>query len=302
MIRPPRDVPVIDRGHQTTCSGSGESGPTVHSHGILIHTYEPRPGLGRHQILDGRSTGFFHRHRGGTLHTAVWEPTIPVLDQSHLTSQGIRTSQLLPGAGDVDALGSCTGNAGTAHLSALLTREQCAAAGLDVTDPAAAEEWAIGLYAGATRQDEWLAQSWPPTDCGSSGLGVARELKARGLVASYVHATDADAIADLLQRQAVMYGTPWYNAWFEPHGRSALLDDIPNWQSSGIDGGHEICGVELESVVQDHAGRVVPEQTVVRFRNSWGRSWGDEGCFRLRLSTYITLRRHVTAVQFRLAA
>ena len=38
---------------------------------------------------------------------------IPVLDQEDLNAQGIDTSAIVPGAQRVDALGSCTCNAGT---------------------------------------------------------------------------------------------------------------------------------------------------------------------------------------------
>ena len=43
-----------------------------------------------------------------------------VLDQSDLLAQGIDTSELVPGAKEVDALGSCTANAFHAHLSTVV--------------------------------------------------------------------------------------------------------------------------------------------------------------------------------------
>jgi len=275
----------------------------VHQHGIRIHQYDPHPRLGRHQILDARSLPFIHRHHGGSLKPALWQPKTPVLDQQDLLAQGINVASLVPGGvPGTDALGSCTGNAGTAALSTVLTAVQCEAAGLSLTDPAAAEQFAIRLYAEATRQDEWLAQQWPPTDCGSSGLGVARALRARGLVGSYVHAADADGIASLLQSGPLMLGMPWYNAWFEPPGSGAFVDDAPYWSTSGLAGGHEVCAVGLETVVQDTSGRVVPERTVLLIRNSWSRSWGDQGHFRMRLSTYTSQRRQIDVQQLRLAS
>ncbi|GAA4932885.1 hypothetical protein ACFPM3_04145 [Streptomyces coeruleoprunus] len=77
-----------------------------------------------------------------------------VLDQRNLIAQGIRTSQLGLDT-DVDTLDSCTGNAATAPLSNILTPARAAAVGLALTDAAAAERYAIDLYAEATRHDRW---------------------------------------------------------------------------------------------------------------------------------------------------
>jgi hypothetical protein len=34
---------------------------------------------------------------------------------------------------------------------------------------------------------------------------------------------------------------------------------------------------------------VIPDKTIVRFRNSWTEGWGDHGSYRAHLSTYIAL-------------
>jgi hypothetical protein len=89
---------------------------------------------------------------------------------------------------------------------------------------------------------------------------------------------------------------PWPNAWFEPPA-SGFVDDARGWERSGIAGGHEVCVIGLVKVVLDHAGRIVPEKSVVRIRNSWGRSFGLSGDFLLRLSTYNRLRSAVDLIQ-----
>jgi hypothetical protein len=231
-----------------------------------------------------------------------WQPRIPVLDQERFHTQGIDVVDLVAGAENVDALGACTGFAGTAALSILLGEAGCAAAGLDTADPVRAAEYAIRLYAEATREDQWLAEQWPPTDCGSSGLGVARALKARGLISSYVHATSASALCSLLQNGPVMVGMEWREAFFEPDRRGFI--DSGDWSRSPTAGGHEVCVTALERVKRTWTGRLDLRRTVVRVRNSWGPGWGDHGEFRCRLSTLYgpELGPSTDAIQLRLVA
>jgi len=266
------------------------------THGVLVRHYTPHPTLGRHQVLDARSLAYRRRHRGEALRPVHWQPAIPVLNQQDLIAQGIRTSAEVPGAPDVDALGSCTANAAAAALSVLLAPAALKRAGLPADDAAGAERWAIRLYSEATKVDEFLPYQWPPADSGSSGLGVARALKARGLVRSYTHALDADAIAAALQDGPLLLGLPWFNAWFTP-GPNGFVDAVPYWRTSGLAGGHEVCAIGLEDVAQYADGRVIPERTVIRVRNSWGPDWGSGGDFFLRLSTYVALREQIDAIQ-----
>ncbi|GHE80100.1 hypothetical protein GCM10014715_39330 [Streptomyces spiralis] len=264
------------------------------THGILTHRYPHHTKLGRHQVLDARSLQWVHEHTGAALKPVQHTPRIPVLDQEDLFAQGIHLSQVIAGAEDVDALGSCTGNAGTAGVSLLLDDAEAKAAGLDLADPKSVEEWAIGLYAEATGLDD-ADGTFPPADTGSSGLAIAKALKRRGLVGHYRHATNATAVASLLQTGGLLFGVPWFKAWFEPD-RYGFIDG-GDWESSPLAGGHEIFVTGLEQVVQDHAGRVEPGSTVIRFRNSWSRSWGDDGDGLMTLATYQRLRRYIDAIQ-----
>ncbi|MFE2578854.1 hypothetical protein [Streptomyces sp. NPDC059378] len=266
------------------------------THGILHHRYPHHAKLGRHQVLDARSLQWVHQHTGAAIRPICHAPRIPVLDQGNLLAQGIYLSEVVPGANDIDALGSCTGNAGTAAVSLLLDDTAAQTAGLDLSDAEAAEKWAIGLYAEATSLDD-TDGTFPPADTGSSGLAIAKALKRRGLVGHYRHATSATAVASLLQTGGLLLGVPWFKAWFEPDP-SGFIDGA-DWESSPLVGGHEIFVIGLEQVVQDHACRVEPHSTVIRFRNSWSRSWGDDGDGLMTLATYQRLRRYIDAIQLR---
>jgi hypothetical protein len=267
---------------------------------LKIKRYDVHPQLGRHLVLDSRSLAYRRPYTGEALKLVDWEPPLPVLDQQDLLAQGIHTSELFEGVDDVDALGSCTGNSGTELISVLHDAKTLKSAGLDVTDQVAAEAWAIGLYSDASHRDEWLDQNWPATDCGSSGLGVAKALRSRGLIDQYGHATTALELCRDLQTGPVLIGMPWYRAWFEPVGPSALLDDIPDWQDSPIDGGHELCVSAIEKIRQTASGRIDYKRTIIRLRNHWTRSWGDAGSFRMSLDIYQRLRTQIDINQPRL--
>lgn len=270
------------------------------THGTLLHRYQPTDvRLGRHHRLDARSLAYLHDHDGSQLGPVRHEIPIPILDQEDLDVQGIDTSALVPGAQRVTALGSCTANAGTAALAFLLGAGRLAEVGLSATDAKACEEYAIRLYHEETVRDG-LTGTWPPDDTGSSGLGVARALKRRGLIGGYVHATTANALASLLQSGPVLIGTPWFQTWFRPD-RDGFIDS-GDWAHSPVAGGHEILAIGLDEVAQTAAGDVIPQKTVIRLRNSWGTRWGLSGEFRMRMSTYVELRKYIDAIQLRAKA
>lgn len=268
---------------------------------LTIKPYDVQPRLGRHLVLDPRSLAYRRRYTGEPIRPTEWIPKAPVLNQQSLLAQGIHTSTLAEGVEDVDALGSCTANAATCLISVLRTPEDLAAAGLDVTDPAGAEAWAIGLYSDATHRDQWLTDSWPAVDCGSSGLGVAKALRGRGLIDQYGHATTAEELCTLLQTGPVLMGMPWLSAFTQTTDDAGFIDADPAYADSPLEGGHEVCITALEAVALDN-GHLIPDHTVLRFRNSWGTGWGDRGEGRLFLSTYLALRDQIDLTQPRLDA
>ncbi|MGW1409471.1 hypothetical protein [Streptomyces sp. NPDC002403] len=265
---------------------------------LTVHQYDLQPGLGRHMVLDPRSLAYRRPYDGQLLRATAWEPRIPVLDQQHLVAQGIYTSQDYGLDEDVDALSSCTGNAATALLSILLTKKQAIGAVLNTDDATAAEHFAIGLYADATERDQWQDAQWPSQDVGSSGLGVTKVLRDRGLIDQYGHATTAEELCTLLQSGPVLLGMPWFSSFSEPNA-SGFVDADPNWAASPLEGGHEVCVTALETVAAQD-GTLLPDQTVLRFVNSWGAAWADHGSGRLSLSTYLAMRDQVDVIQPRL--
>jgi len=262
---------------------------------LTIRTYEVQPRLGRHQVLDPRSLAYRRPYDGQLLRATAWEPRIPVLNQTNLIAQGISTAQAYGLDQDVDALGSCTGNAATTLLSILLTPEQALAAALNLADASQAQHFAIGLYADATSCDEWSDAAWPTQDVGSSGLGVAKAMRNRGLIDQYGHATTGAQLCTLLQTGPVLMGLPWHAAMSTP-GADGFVDADPDWASSPVEGGHEVCVTALEDVAFTD-GALDPAHTVLRFRNSWSSTWGDHGDGRLTLSTYLALRSEVDIIQ-----
>ncbi|WP_405187319.1 hypothetical protein OG582_40275 (plasmid) [Streptomyces anulatus] len=263
-----------------------------------VREYTPAGHLGRHQVLDPRSLAYRRPYDGQPLRATAWEPRLPVLDQTRLLSQGVHTAEAYGLESDADALASCTGNAATALLSILLTPEQAHAADLNLSDAAMAQHFAIGLYADATTCDQWSDLAWPDQDVGSSGLGVAKAMRSRGLIDQYGHATTAEELCTLLQTGPVLLGIPWHAEFSEPD-LDGFIDADPAWAASPLEGGHEVCVTALEAVALDD-GTLMPEHSILRFRNSHGAAWGDHGDGRLRLSTYLAIRDQADVIQPRL--
>ena len=253
--------------------------------------------LGRFHVAEPPSTlRTLHHHDGSPLHMVDHEPPLAVLDQEDLLSQAIRTSQIVPGASDVDALGSCVFNASTAHLSAVLDAEAFAkVTGTDgYSDTLRAEEYAIRLYHETTDLTGDPSSEWPPTDCGSSGLFVCKELEAQKVISGYKTAVGADNLVSLLQVGTVIVGQPWFHSWFTP-GADAFVDGdgssaaLEAAVESGVAGGHETCISAVESLAFTPTGLVDPFNTVLRVRNSWSSAFGDHGSYRIHASTYVML-------------
>lgn len=212
---------------------------------------------GRHIEHDERS----HSYPMGALpwralKDTAWHRHVPILDQEDLHAQGIPTPD------NADALGSCTGNAGTGFLG---TDPWFATVGSEVGgqlhDPVTAERFAIGLYEQATVLDD-IPGSYPGQDTGSSGLAIAKALVARGLMRTYLHAFGLTPMLSALQSQPVLVGINWYESMFDPKADGTL--EI----AGDVAGGHEIVcdGVWIK-------------ERMLRFPNSWGPGWGDKGYF-----------------------
>lgn len=264
--------------------------------------------FGRYQVAEPMRMETLHLHRGEPLVEVDHEPPVPVLDQEDLLAQGISVSELVPGAQDVDALGSCTCNAGTVSLAGQLYTKRGAeavtAAGLSLTDPVFNEKFAIRLYHTVTNQTGDPAQEWPPVDCGSTGLYVCHELESQKLITGHRTTHDVHGMVSLLQSGTVIMGGPWFNAWMEPNAQGFVdgdgtTEDLQRAMESGVAGGHETCisAAERLSFIGD-SGRLDLPNSTVRVRNSWGASWGDKGSYRIHLSTLQWLTSYIDYKSF----
>ena len=245
-----------------------------------------------------------HVYRGAPLRETDFEPPIEVLDQEDLFKQGIDTSALVKGAQKVDALGSCTANATTVSAAQHLYD-----AGKDIQCPAdavKAEEWAIEFYHACTDQTGDPSSEWPPTDCGSTGIACCQELIRQKLITSYQSASNIHALASLLQTGSVIVGAPWFNDWMEPDALGFVdgngsIYDLQRAIASGVAGGHETCISALECLKLNGLGLIDPDASHVRVRNSWSKSFGDNGSYRIHLSTYQLLGHYADFKQFVIA-
>lgn len=231
-----------------------------------------------------------------TLKEVRHEIPIPVLDQSDLESQSIFTDELVKGAQRVDGLGSCTCNAGTAHLA-----ERWVAAGKDLadldlfgftlsaTDAVQDEKAAILLYHNVTDQTGDPASEFPPSDPGSSGFYVATELERLKFATTYKSGSTVTDALSMLQPGSVMQGSPFFYSWEQPDSQGFLdgdgsYDALMAAIESGVAGGHETLLRGIEQLALTSAGTVDLQNTVIRARNSWGQ-WGDAGDYLVHAST-----------------
>jgi hypothetical protein len=240
-----------------------------------------------------------HLHDGKELTTSTFEPRNGVLDQEDLFAQGIDTSELIPGAQKVDALGSCTANATMSALSLVLAEADylgyCKARSYDQV--VNIEEAAIRFYHACTDQTGTSGKEWPPTDCGSSGPTIVKELLTQKLISGQKIASAGTDLVSLLQTNGVLQGTPFFNAWEEPDNSGFVdgdgsADALQAAIQSGVAGGHETFLFGVEKIKLLATGNVTAGRTVLTVRNSWGSSWGDAGNFRIHLSTLVMLGRY----------
>lgn len=268
-----------------------------------------RTKFGQFSVAEPMRFDLLELHDGSPLKEIEHDIPIPVLDQEDLQAQGIQVSAIVTGAQNVDALGSCTCNTGTAHLAerwvaagkdlaaVKLTGGEAGPMSLSADDAKADEEFAIVLYHVVTDQTGDPSQEWPPTDCGSNGLYVCQELITQGLAASYKSAPNVTGALALLQAGTVMQGGPWFNSWMTPDANGFVDGDgsyaaVQAAIKSGVAGGHETLQRGIPQLAQATNGTVDLANTVIRVRNSWSTKFGLGGDYLLHASTLNYLARY----------
>jgi hypothetical protein len=237
-----------------------------------------------------------HIHKGAQLKEVDHEPPMGVLEQENFGAQGIDTSAVVPGAPKVDALGNCVLNAGAVALSAVMTAPNYfQATGItSYADTVGGEKFAIRSYQGCTDQTGSPASEWPPTDCGSSGPYLVQYMKSLKLISGQQIAHGSQNLVSLLQSGCVLEGGPFLNAWEQPPASSIVdgngsASQLEDQIKLGVAGGHETLITAIVRLRLTTTGVVIPEQTIVRVRNSWGATFGDKGSFYIHLSTLVAL-------------
>ena len=90
--------------------------------------------------------------------------------------------------------------------------------------------------------------------------------KTVGLVDRYEHIFDFEAFLQAIIEQPVMVGSYWTNTMFEPDTKGLIT--VGQLEGSNLAGGHEyLCiGVNFDD-------------SILCYRNSWGRHFGKHGNF-----------------------
>jgi hypothetical protein len=163
---------------------------------------------------------------------------------------------------DQGSLGSCTGNA-MAHAVNMTPLHIRGTKWL-------VQEDAVALYQRATLIDPFPGV-FPPTDTGSDGLSVCKAALELGLITGYRWAFGFEHALDALQFGPVLIGTYWHWSMFFPDGEGFIR---PNGETVG---GHEYVLMGDDT------------KNTLTFLNSWGKSWGKAGRFKMDYATFKAL-------------
>ncbi len=167
---------------------------------------------------------------------------------------------------DQGELGSCVGNTAAEWLNCVVA-SQNRAQGMMATryknrNRYLTEIQAVELYQVATGLDEDTSVAYPPTDCGTSGLGVAKAMQAMGFIDGYDWTFTFAHFLSTLQMQPLCVGINWYSGMYDPDQHGLIRP------TGSLEGGHEILARGVSFTSQ-----------LIRFRNHWGEDWGAHGEF-----------------------
>ncbi|AZS12633.1 peptidase [Mycobacterium phage DrLupo] len=116
----------------------------------------------------------------------------------------------------------------------------------------------IEFYSNSTLLDpfDWV---YPPTDEGSSALGLMKSWQELGIIRSYRWAFTFDQFLSALGKQPVLVGTNWYSGMSEPIRRNGRWLAVPGGTPQG---GHEYL-----------ATGILGPSKLIRCEQSWGEGF-----------------------------
>lgn len=211
----------------------------------IAHIYRERipstdPRLKRHILHDSRSRAYEFDTAGLSIASVEHQRTLPILDQRQVgkcTAEcGLGTLGTAPyyGADLMAAFARAFGSADDAGTDRLYSAEET----LDGDGP------------------------FPPQDNGSTGLTLAKVLRAAGLISGWTQTFSLDDALKALTQFPLATGTLWYNSMFDPSPEGILTVN----PASGIAGGHEYEVVGYDAT-----------RGLAKLANSWNTSWGING-------------------------
>lgn len=163
-------------------------------------------------------------------------------------------------------LGSCEGNSGAELLNTAraLRNRRAFNKHIGISSTAFLDEVdAVQLYSKATTLDggsDGIAGQYPPTDTGTSGLGIAKALQFYGAVAQYNWTFTWTAFLTALTQQPVMLGTNWYESMFNTTDHGYVVAPRPRDEPVG---GHAYLAFAVNFATES-----------VGCTNHWGTDWG----------------------------
>lgn len=201
--------------------------------------------LGRVVDHDPRSKDFVHYAATKPLvrKSTKWNTKAPVLDQGRKSS--------------------CTGNAMAQWLNTDYGQQKLR------TPKYLTEDDALKIYSLGTRLDGIPGNTYPPTDEGGSGIGVAKAAKQLGYLSGYTWTFSLNGFLAALQTQPVIVGTAFYSDMEDPDKRG-LVQPTGNFV-----GGHEYLTLEVDYALAE-----------LEFENSWSDQWGLKGRFRMKIEAF----------------
>lgn len=127
------------------------------------------------------------------------------------------------------------------------------------------------FYRGAQKLDEWEGENYD----GTSGRGLLRYLSSLGVIREYRWCFGIDDVLRTLSHWGpVSVGTWWAAGMSNPDPARRYVVE----RTGQYIGGHQYTAIGID-----------PRNEEVEFMNSWGKTFGDRGRFRMKFSTLDSL-------------